>query len=319
MSGPLRIVAGRRQAGVALITALLVVALATTAAVLMARQLHIDLRRTANFLHGEQAWAYALAAESWAQVVLEQDAGNNTTDSALDDWATALPPIAVEGGLVDGEVYDLQGRFNVNNLVDAQGEISQAAIDFYKRLLDRLKLGDELAVVLGDWLDEDITATFPGGVEDETYLLLDPPYRAANRLMTDISELRLLQGYTPDVIEALAPHVTALPQATPININTATPVVLLAFDNKLTEADVESVVEQRTGEAYTDFQDMLNDLNLSAPPAGIGLSVDSQWFRVLTDVRVGAGRSRVASLVYRDGSRSRVYQRTRGDHRLLAP
>jgi len=307
-----------RQSGVALVTALLVVALATTAAVLMARQLHIDLRRTANFLHGEQAWAYALAAESWAQVVLEQDYQDNRTDSALDDWATALPPIAVEGGLVDGEVYDLSGRFNVNNLVDTQGVENKPYVDYFKRLLDRLKLGPDLAVVLLDWLDEDITASFPGGVEDESYLLLDPPYRTANRLITDISELRLLQGYTPEVIEALAPHVAALPEPTPINLNTATPLVLLALDNNIGQVDVETLIAARDVEAYADPQDALSDLNIAAP-AGIDVVTDSRWFRVLADVRVGAGRSRVASLVLRDGGSTRVYQRSRGDHRLLAP
>ena len=55
------------QQGVALVTALLVVALATVAAVAMATRLHVDVRRTANLVHGEQSYAYALAAESWAQ------------------------------------------------------------------------------------------------------------------------------------------------------------------------------------------------------------------------------------------------------------
>ena len=45
-----------RQRGVALITALLVVALATVAAVAMATRQQLDIRRTGNLLHGEQAY-----------------------------------------------------------------------------------------------------------------------------------------------------------------------------------------------------------------------------------------------------------------------
>ena len=43
-----------RQRGVALVTALLVVSLATVAAVAMATRFQIDLRRTGNLLNGEQ-------------------------------------------------------------------------------------------------------------------------------------------------------------------------------------------------------------------------------------------------------------------------
>ena len=57
------------ERGVALVTALLVVSLATVAAAAMATRLHVDMRRTANLLHSEQAYAYAIAAESWARVI----------------------------------------------------------------------------------------------------------------------------------------------------------------------------------------------------------------------------------------------------------
>ncbi len=85
------------------------------------------------------------------------------------------------------------------------------ALDFFKRLLENLKLDPEIATALVDWIDADINETLPGGAEDGAYLLAVPPYRAANRPLVDISELRLVQGYTPEVITALAPHVTALP------------------------------------------------------------------------------------------------------------
>ena len=112
------------QRGVALVTALLVVSLVTVAAVAMATRQQVDVRRTANLLHGEQAYAHAVSAESWARVVLRRDAKDNDYDVLEDEWATALPPIAVEGGLVSGRVEDRQGRFNLNNLVDSDGEVS---------------------------------------------------------------------------------------------------------------------------------------------------------------------------------------------------
>ena len=61
-----------RQQGVALITALLVVAIAAVAAVSMASRQQLDIRRTGGLLHGEQAWAYVNGAETWARAVLRR-------------------------------------------------------------------------------------------------------------------------------------------------------------------------------------------------------------------------------------------------------
>ena len=306
-----------RQQGVALVTALLVVSLATVAAVAMATRLHIDLRRSGNLLHGEQAYAYALAAESWAQVILKRDAGDNDTDSYHDDWATSLPPIAVEGGLVDGEIRDRQGRFNVNNLVSETGTVDQPYVDYLKRLLENLELDPQLATALLDWIDTDVNATFPGGVEDESYLLKDPPYRAGNRRLVDISELRMVEGFTPEVITALAPHVTALPDATPININTATAEVLRALHPELDGTDVEGLITLRDDEAFDTVDEFLAQDALAGLTLPVDIAVTSAWFEVLTDVVIGTGRARLLSLLSREDDKTRIVARTRARHYLL--
>ena len=302
---------GRRQQGVALVTALLVVSLATVAAVAMATRLHVDMRRTANLLHGEQAYAYAIAAESWARVILRRDAGDSEHDSLDEDWATALPPIAVEGGFVNGHIYDLQGRFNVNNLITEGGAPDDVQVEYYKRLLGVLGLESSLAPALLDWIDPDINATFPDGAEDDIYLLAPRPYRAANRPLTSASELRLVQGYTPEVMLVLAPHVTALPALTAINVNTATPAVLQALNQELTESDVETLVGDRGDEGYTSLDDFLASDVLAGLELGVELGVKSNWFSVLTDVSVGRGLARLESRLNRDAESLRVIDRTR--------
>jgi general secretion pathway protein K len=307
------------QRGVALVTALLVVALATVAAVAMATRLHVDMRRAGNLLHGEQAYTYALAAESWAQVILQRDSEDNKTDSYQDDWATSLPPIAVEGGLVDGRIDDLQGRFNVNNLVGDNGAVDAPNLKYFEQLLERLQLEPSLATALVDWIDSDLDVTFPGGVEDETYLLQDPPYRAANRRLVDISELRLVQGFTPEIIEILAPHVTALPSATLINVNTATPEVLLALHVELDPTDIDTLIAMRDEEVFETADEFLAADALAGLTLVVSVGVDSDWFRVLTDVVVGAGRARLNSLLFREGAQLQVVMRTRARHFLLPP
>lgn len=300
-----------RQQGVALVTALLVVALATVAAVAMATRLHVDVRRTGNLIHGEQAYAYALAAESWAEVILRRDARDSTYDALDEDWAFALPPIPVEGGYVSGHVSDLQGRFNVNNLLDANGMPDAKSIEYFRRLLNVLNLDPELAAALLDWIDADINATFPGGAEDDTYLLEDPPYRAANRRLVSISELRLVHGFTDDVIKVLAPHVTALPDVTPINVNTATAEVLLALNENMNVQGVETLLADREQHPFQNTQDFLAHDALAGLGITGGVDVSSHWFLVLTDVSVGIGTAQLESVLKRDQQDVRVVSRTR--------
>jgi general secretion pathway protein K len=308
--------AGRRtghvpQQGVALVTALLVVALATVAAVAMATRQHVDLRRTGNLVHGEQAYAYALAAESWAQVILRRDARDSNFDALNEDWATALPPIPVDGGVVSGHVTDLQGRFNVNNLVGVDGKPDNNSIEYFKRLLTVLQLEPELAATLQDWIDADINATFPGGAEDDTYLLEDPPYRAANRRLVSISELQLVHGFTADVVKILSPHVTALPDVTTININTATAEVLLALHENMTVQGVEMLLTDREDKPFEDKQAFLSHDALAGLAITVGVDVSSNWFLVLTDVSVGIGTAQLESLLAREDKALRVVFRTR--------
>ena len=128
------------QRGVALVTALLVVALATVAAVAMASRQQLDVRRTANLLQGDQAYVYAQAVEDWARVVLKRDAKDNQIDKLDDDWAQRLSPIVVPGGQVDGFIIDLQGRFNLNNLVKPDGQLSEPDLKYFQNLRSGLVL-----------------------------------------------------------------------------------------------------------------------------------------------------------------------------------
>jgi general secretion pathway protein K len=289
----------QRQRGVALITALLVVAIATVAAVAMANRQQLDIRRTGSLLHSEQAWAYVIGAENWAKAVLRRDAEDSKIDTLAEDWSTQPPVSFVEGGSVVGRLIDLQGRFNLNNLV--QGDTADTVwLALYKRLLRRLDLDENLADALIDWIDTGIDVRFPEGAEDEHYLSLDPPYRAANRPLADTSELRLVKGYTAEVVAKLTPHVVALPEATPININTADAVVLSVTAEKLSLADGESLLEARPEEGYEDVDKFTQEPTLKAKQVDRGqLSVQSDWFLLLTEANIGNGRARLASLIQR--------------------
>ncbi len=125
-----------RQRGVALITAIVVVAIATVLAVRIGTRAAMDLRRTAGLVALDQGWHVALGAEAWAIEVLKDDYKDSPEIDHLGEaWAQPLPPLPVDGGEVRGALEDMQGRFNLNNLVNAEREPDDANVERFQRLL----------------------------------------------------------------------------------------------------------------------------------------------------------------------------------------
>lgn len=236
------------QKGMALITVLLVTALVAMLAVSMSFAQHVAVRRTANLLEGDQAMVLALGLEEWARQVLTRDGGN--TDHLGENWAMGLPPTAVDNGMVSGSFTDMQGRINLNNLASTdQSEVDQAK-DMLGELFDYCKSDNSPVLVeaVKDWVDDNDNDQ--GVAEDNDYLLHEPPYLAANRRMKSPSELLLINGITPDIYSCVKDYVTALPETTKINLNTAKPVVISTLSSDLSVAEAEEIVGDRPEKGY---------------------------------------------------------------------
>jgi general secretion pathway protein K len=230
--------AARQQRGIALLIALLTVVLA---AVLIAGLLdrgELAFARTRNTLRSEQAEAYADGLEAYAARVLIKDA-EDTGDTNADIWAMPLPPQTVPGGAIRASMRDLNGCFNLNNLLlQARGGTTWAKM--FTRLLDVLGLDRSVLGSVQDWLGapgapDDVNTT------DAFYLAQPVPYRSAQRAFAHVSELRLVRGVTSEVYARLAPYVCALPPGTPINVNTASVPVLRTLGPGISEAVAESL------------------------------------------------------------------------------
>ena len=79
---------------------------------------------------------YVQGAEAWAADILRQDLVDSPDSDHLgEQWAIELPPLPVDGGTIVGRLEDLQGRFNLNNLVGADGKENELARRQFERLL----------------------------------------------------------------------------------------------------------------------------------------------------------------------------------------
>ena len=200
----------------------------------MSSRQQLDIHRSANVINFEQSYQYILGAEKWAEQYLKRDLSDNKTDSFNDDWATVLPPLPIEG-----QVEDLQARFNINNLVQ-NGKVQKIYVDRFKQLLVNLELNEDLASVIVDWLDPNEQVGFLGA-EDNEYLNLSPAYRASNQSMEDVSELLLVKGMDIESYEKLRPFVCVLKSETNINVNTATAEVLSSIVKNMSVEDANEL------------------------------------------------------------------------------
>jgi general secretion pathway protein K len=296
MSGPVM----KKQLGTALVTALLVVAIASIAAAGLLGRQRIDIRRTDNVLTLEQAFIYARAAETWAGQVLLLDAKENKTDSQLDDWGSLLEPIPIDGGGLSVELFDQQARFNLNNLVDDSGKASKSDVEAFGRLLTAIEVDRSLAGAIVDWIDADINAGLTGA-EDVEYLALDVPYRTANRQFASVSELRRIRGITDEIYKKIEPYVTVLPERTKVNVNTAKLPVFLAIIKGIDETTANSFIEQRKTEPYENESSFREQPTLEGLQVE-GISVSSDYFMVEIKVQYGRSRTRQHSLINRKNS-----------------
>jgi general secretion pathway protein K len=330
------------QRGVALVVALLVFGLCAALMVAMQREFTLFAQRGANLFLQDQGYAYLRGAEELAAValVMDYDADQSRAqprDDRSELWAQQATPYPLdEGGWLVGSLQDLQGRFNLNALAAAPTEVDEgaaterftAAEEFFIRLLQALPdapLGQTEAVAvtraIGDWLDADgIPRAY--GAEDDVYFSQSPPYRAANRPMASVSELRAVANVTPQLYLALAPLVTVWPRTpAPLNIHTAALPLLRAVNGDgdlapLSEAQGEALLQ--TQEEQGGFADVTAFLEnpvfgdkSTAKVLGL-LGESTSWFLLSAEVEVAERKMRLYSVLQRDKREVRPVVRAMG-------
>ena len=283
-----------QQQGLALITAVLVVAIVATVATTLALGEQVWFRQAQNMTNRAQAESLRRGALNFAAILLARD--QNQTDHLGEPWAKPLPPLPVEDGMLTFAVADAQGLFNLNNLV-RNGQPSTADIAIFQRLLTAQGIDPGLSEALRDWLDPDGTVS-PGGAEDIEYLSLPQPYRSANQPLQSVDELRLVKGFTAKAVKDLRPYVTALPVPTTVNVNTA-PVQVLAALTNLSASVLQPVLDSRVNQSFADTAKFLAQLPAGTTcPANL-CDVKTGYFLVTIDIRYGRLQRRTEALIER--------------------
>lgn len=302
MGSPLPRAKPVRQRGVALISVLLVFALASViAAEVMFRNFQ-DIRKTANLINSKQAYHFALAGEQFARQILYRDYKQARSDHLNENWATGLDTFELEHGSMLIEISDLQSRFNINNLVGSNGRPNTTAANQFRRLLAELDIDADFVPALLDWLDSDSVLT-SNGAEDKKYLEQD--YLTANRPMADRSELRLVHNIGPEDYEKLRQHVVAIPKtikkvqfnSTKYNLNTLDAKLLTV----LAGSSSARVAKRQQQGGYEDLSGWLNSSEgQSLRSIRDQLAVSSEFFEVTVTVQFDQRLAITRTQLFRD-------------------
>jgi len=152
-----------------------------------------------------------------------------------------------------------------------------------KRLFIILDIKPELVDTLLDWIDADMELRYPNGAEDETYTRLSPPYRSANTPISDLGELLRVQGFTVEDYEKLLPYVYVAEGYQPLNVNTASAVVLRCLANDIKKNQAESIF-RASGKPFEKVEEFLKDEAMS------GISVNKESLSVVSNHFILSGQ-----------------------------
>ncbi len=293
----------RRERGVALLAAIVIFAIAAAIAVGIQFRSALALRRAAGNASLDQALQAQAGAEAVGAWILADD--TNQTDDFTEKWHLPQGPVElIDGVSIAGQITDLDGRFNLNSLVDDQGAKDPVAVEIFRRLLRTLDIPEQKADLVVDYIDSD-QQTEPNGAEDSFYTSQQPSNRPPNRPMLQVSELLAVPQIGLEAYLRLVPHVTALPRdRREINLCTASGVLLDALvDQRLWSANASTLETQRKSGCYPNvlqFEQLFSANPAEYPKIKNRVKVQSNFFELRSLVTIGTQPFDLQSLLMRN-------------------
>ncbi len=332
MRRKVRTAASHRQAGAAILTAMLTVVLVTTlAATALWQQWRGIEIEAAQRTRVQSAWVLTGALD-WARLILREDARKGGADHLAEPWAVpleearlstflatdrsdALAAEASQEAFLSGRIIDLQSRLNVSNLL-LDGKVHAPSLLAFRRLFELLGLSDrELAALVSNLKLAQGDAVARGPAIAASAAPANEPVFATNAplLPQDLAQVTWL-GLSPRSLALLQPFVTVLPVRTPVNLNTAPVEVVYACIEAFELADAHRLVTARTVTHLTTLDDAAK---VGGNPAALfdaaQHSVGTRFFEILGRLQVAQDVVLERTLVQREGLEVRVLWRRRGN------
>ncbi|KAF7769639.1 general secretion pathway protein K [Pseudoalteromonas undina] len=304
--------------GAALVIVLFIVALAAILAVEMSANLMLQVQRSTNLQSQQQAKWYAYGAEELAIKGLIQSKKDDPEKTTLaQPWAKQGDvKYPVDNGTLSGQLTDLQACLNLNALgAEPDPNSTNKTNPAHKALFAILENIEDLpsdeseegmADSVFDWLDKN-SITYRSGAEEGEYLSRQFPYMTANSLFASVSELRLIKGFNPLVMEKVLPFVCVIPGSTllSINVNTVTEeqaLLLSGLIDELSVSGAQAVIAARPENGFDNIEEFFESVkqqggkNIKAVEKLFSLK--SEYFKLQTQAKFVDLRFSMTTLLY---------------------
>ena len=299
------------ERGVALLLALLVVTLLVALILEFDAEARREYREAAAFRDNFKASMLTRAAVQAARAVLQQDflrdkQTGEKFDALTDLWAIPIKNFAIGDGSLSAQIYDERGKFNLNDLrAAANDQIKfKTTTERARRLFELLQLNPDLVDAVIDWTDQDDNPR-PAGAESAYYQSQRPAYRAANERLQSLADLRLIKGFTPDIIARLSRYVTVYPLdgSAPLNINSAEPVVIQALDPEITQSIATEVVQGRPYKNKVADVDRISSFQAIGQRLRNDYDVKSEFYSAGLTITVNESTKMALAVFHRDANK----------------
>lgn len=301
------------ERGVALLLALLVLALLVALILEFDAEARREYREAAGFRDHVKTGMLTRAAIQAARAALQQDflrdkKTGEQYDGPADLWALPIKNYAIGDGLLSAQILDERGKLNLNDLAGSETDPiqSKAKVERFRRLFELLQINQNLVDALVDWIDQDDNPQ-PSGAETPYYQSQTPPYRAANGALQTLGDLKLIKGFTPDIVDRLSKYVTVYPTegGAPVNINTADPAVIQALDPDITSAMANEIVQGRPFKTKEDLNRITSFVDIGAKlrSSGTIYDVKSEYFSARFSITVNESTKTALAVLHRDANK----------------
>lgn len=275
----------RTNKGGALLTALFIMTLVAIVATAMSTRLQVDIYKTRLSIINDRLYLASQFITFWT--LSELNNKNKQFNQPNEFGMVAVLPRQLQTVYkqvqLRGSIYDLEGRYNLNNVVDKFA--IQAFTNLQKQAMGNTTdiASKNLALAVNDWISvydlnkgKDAYMAY--------YLKQKPPYYPSHLNMQSHSELRLVKDVSAQQYLALEPYIIALPEPTMININTASVPVLYTLGNGLNEAQVNELIAARGDKGINNVEKiapLLKKLNIPIE----NIVIKSRYFLSVAEVR----------------------------------
>ncbi len=322
----------RRQAGAAILLALLIMTLVATLAAgmvwLQFRGIEVEAAERAR----SQAEWLLNASLDWGSLILRSSIRNQHTEDDLGQpWATPLAETKLssflsadgnhtsEGGpeaYLSGQITDAESKYNLYNLVVTPPVVNGQPPPGKFDEINRLKI---ICQAIG--ISPDVATQLGAGLSDSNNAQQNAGNPASGQgggssvLMPVQLDDLAWYGIDPKVLKQLEPFVELLPPAagqapalTTINANTAPAEVLMAALPGISRAQAQQIILARQTHPFGSLADVWASLGCgragcqNIPPAGdppIQVNVISSHFEIYGQLRYEQHVIRERSVVYR--------------------